>query len=586
MGSRHNCFETRGLAPARCLSCAAWLVLFIVSFGAPVSAQEVPFRVEYLTIKEGLSSNRVWDFCEDDQGFIWIATGYGLNRFDGYTCTVYGQLIVDNVFVDRKGRFWLSDVAGSSYRFDQATARFTHYPILGSRHSVGYTDSHEARWVGTWGNGLGRYVDSMDSYVMYTSDPKGQHRIASDTIYSIGEDNRGRLLVGTKNGLAVYDRERDTFDQWASGPNSQINFIMEDRKGTLWLSTEAGLCEASLEKGSFRVYRNIDDRWSTLRTLLEDSKGDFWVCSLGGVSRFNRETGRFQNFDSYLPENFSRGTAFPRYILVEDSSGNVWAGVHNILARFDRAKKDMVLISFSSETSQANRTINWAREVTTQIYVDKAGTLWFGRFDGAARIVKTQKSFVEFSFDDLSPAVLSMREDRDGILWFGKDDGLLGYDKKTGARIRYTWDPRNPRTIGGNVIQNIVEGRANTLWLAIAKMGINRFHKSSGLSIRYIHDPDKSGSLPYDNIGALFLDHEGTLWAGPEGGLLSRLNPESGTFINVLVDPVRRADISVIFEDRSSTLWMGGDGLRAFNPKAGTWESVSPRPVGPFEFEQ
>ncbi len=59
------------------------LLLLYVLFSLQLKAQDSPYFVEKLTTEEGLSSNRINDIAQDDNGFLWIATSDGLNRFDG-----------------------------------------------------------------------------------------------------------------------------------------------------------------------------------------------------------------------------------------------------------------------------------------------------------------------------------------------------------------------------------------------------------------------------------------------------------------------------------------------------------------------
>lgn len=58
-----------------------WLTLFLSALAG--KAQELPHFVEKLTVTEGLSSNVITGLAQDDNGFLWIASSDGLDRFDG-----------------------------------------------------------------------------------------------------------------------------------------------------------------------------------------------------------------------------------------------------------------------------------------------------------------------------------------------------------------------------------------------------------------------------------------------------------------------------------------------------------------------
>ena len=71
------------------------LTLFLLPFFIQaVTAKELPVR--YLGIEQGLSNNAVISICQDHNGFLWIGTYDGLNRYDGYGFKVFHNVIDDS----------------------------------------------------------------------------------------------------------------------------------------------------------------------------------------------------------------------------------------------------------------------------------------------------------------------------------------------------------------------------------------------------------------------------------------------------------------------------------------------------------
>ena len=73
------------IGPMKRCSIPGFYFLFIfilISFS--VSAQEIDYRFHHLTVDEGLAHTDATSIAQDQQGFIWIGTYRGLNRFDGY----------------------------------------------------------------------------------------------------------------------------------------------------------------------------------------------------------------------------------------------------------------------------------------------------------------------------------------------------------------------------------------------------------------------------------------------------------------------------------------------------------------------
>ena len=83
-----------------------------------------------------LSSTTITCICQDQMGYIWIGTEFGLNRFDGYRFTSYlndpqdstslGFNTVVSLLCDKDGRLWVGTAKGLQY-YDAATDRFVNY---------------------------------------------------------------------------------------------------------------------------------------------------------------------------------------------------------------------------------------------------------------------------------------------------------------------------------------------------------------------------------------------------------------------------------------------------------------------------
>jgi len=95
-------------------------------------------RFSHLSTKEGLSQSRVGQIVQDNDGFMWFGTQYGLNRYDGYNFKVFVHdptrenslscTYVNSLLKDRDGALWVgcdNDVD----RFDKMSETFTHYHI-------------------------------------------------------------------------------------------------------------------------------------------------------------------------------------------------------------------------------------------------------------------------------------------------------------------------------------------------------------------------------------------------------------------------------------------------------------------------
>src|SRR6202046_1874494 len=122
-------------------ACAAVATFSPVALAAaPVPATR-PMYFEHLTMRDGLSMSTINSILQDSQGYVWLATEAGLNRYDGYTVRQFRRdrgnehgLASDYVWSiaeDAQGDLWLATEGGGGARWGcrtQAFEQFTHQP--------------------------------------------------------------------------------------------------------------------------------------------------------------------------------------------------------------------------------------------------------------------------------------------------------------------------------------------------------------------------------------------------------------------------------------------------------------------------
>ncbi len=114
------------------------LLLAIIYFCySIVYSQSANLKFEHLTVEDGLSGPKVKCIIQDRKGFMWFGTIDGLNKYDGYTFTVYrtdskDSLTINNtdiraLYEDPSGIIWIATGGGGLNRFDPETEIFTSY---------------------------------------------------------------------------------------------------------------------------------------------------------------------------------------------------------------------------------------------------------------------------------------------------------------------------------------------------------------------------------------------------------------------------------------------------------------------------
>lgn len=224
-----------------------------------------------------LGGGFVQALCEDRDGKLWCGTtSGGLENLDPgsgrsahYDVGLKGRTgFLLNIIEDRRGIFWMGTADVGLLRFDPATRVFHHYNrdpnnprSLGNDAVYALLEDREGTiWVGTEGGGLDRY-DGEEGFVHFRHDPSRTGSLSDDRVYALLEDNKGRIWVGTNNDIGVFDKKTGSYVSVlvSGGPPGLIKAIVEDKRGSIWLSTmQKGLYRVDPESGRSRHYDVLD----------------------------------------------------------------------------------------------------------------------------------------------------------------------------------------------------------------------------------------------------------------------------------------------------------------------------------------
>ena len=114
------------------------LVLFcLILFSTPLSSKE--YDVEHYYREQGLSQASIQALLQDKQGYLWIGTGDGLNRFDGYDFEIFrseskkvNTLSSSNIlslFEDHQNNIWIGTNGGLN-RFNKKNNNFINWQSI------------------------------------------------------------------------------------------------------------------------------------------------------------------------------------------------------------------------------------------------------------------------------------------------------------------------------------------------------------------------------------------------------------------------------------------------------------------------
>ncbi|MEM9822680.1 MAG: two-component regulator propeller domain-containing protein, partial [Bacteroidota bacterium] len=354
-------------------------------------------------------------------------------------------------------------------------------------------------------------------------------------------------------------------------PKGIILCFEQDHHGFLWLGTTDGLYR--YDGNEFRAfYHNREDSSSLsnngIKYILEDRKGRIWVgtklglnCYLPGEDRFVRYL--YEKGDDFESENYVHN-------ILEDRYGKIWYGTYNGLFYFDPEKEE--LLQFLPQEDNQHSIIG---STIWQVLEDRKGRLWIGTNSG----LSTYANDGSFQFERYEPIfnqdralnterIWALAEQEDGTIWFGSYNGLYRVDEGKEPwqfqRFRYKADHQNSLSYN-HINSNLIEGNER-LWVGTWAGGLNEIHLSPNDpdSIRFIHHRHQFNnpkSVGYDNIVKVFRDRSEILWVATTNSL-DKVAPSLNKFNAVLPNPglegaLNNETVKSTLRDSRGNLWVG-----------------------------
>lgn len=586
---------------------------------------------------EGLSQVRVAQITQDDQGFMWFGTQYGLDRFDGYKFKVFRNdrlrpdslsgVYIRSLFKDRKGNLWVGCDQFLD-KFDPKTEVFSHYR-LGEKDTktpnptINHIsqDSTGILWLST-GRGLYSLNPDTSRITLYTHSTSDSSSLSNSDIKSTGEDRNGGFWVATRDGLDKFDRKTGkVLRHIPLSDSGHALWFHQDRYGVFWLVYGADGILATLDPATYQVtdyalggVKDGDRSRSKINTMLEDSAGEMWFGSDGnGILRFDRQAHRFLAYknDPSDVESIAHNRVST---LFQDREGNIWAGLHELAPNFF-SKRPALFKKFSHQTGNPNSLTS---SLVTTIFEESPQSLLVGSTGSLQRINLLTGQYSVYSSKFEGTDILNIAKDNHGQLWFGTaGKGVYRLDPRTGKVKNYDKNSLVPGTLSSNHVQRFLIDESGALWAATwtglnkydpvtdtftayhpetggenfyafvkdgnrafwvgSNLGLYHFDPATHTAVAYRHNQEDPNSLSDSRVNSIYIDHAGRTWIGTQNGL-DRLNPEKGSFTTYSErEGLNGNVVSCILEDDVHRLWMSTNkGISRFDPSSGSFDNYTP----------
>ncbi|MEZ4648295.1 MAG: response regulator [Candidatus Eisenbacteria bacterium] len=550
---------------------------------------------ERLDSTQGLSHSMCYALVQDAQGFVWLGSQVGLNRYDGTRYDVYladpgnvGRLQNDFVLGLREaedGGLWIGHLRGVE-RFEPTTGRFQSWaydpsdstsvpPQVdefefapdGSIWMVGSPDWDESIVVFRYDPATGArtrfsHPSVLDDPTTFYStsllfEPDGTPWLCYDShLWSLdpSADSEWQQVA-----VSVLDTEStDTESTDRNHPLERVNVLAGRTNDTFWVGGHDGLHILDVAERTARpvAVPALDGSTDPITGVWQREDGTLWIATENdGLVWFDPATSKSVLFPADPKSSGRLPGAI--YSILEDRSGVLWVATTGGVARADLHRKP-----FDVHAPEPDQPGGLASTHVLS-FAEEGNRLWIASVQGL-EVREPDGLYHAVTWADLGVPEIEDTEawhlcfDGTGTLWVGTvGEGLVAYDPKT-SRGRRVQAGLTPEDEPSRSIYTSLQDREGTLWFGVGE-GIERYNRDA--DALQIWKTVKADGVAV-NVRAIVEDGD-YLWLGTEGGGLQRLDRSTGE-VERIVLPGRDAEaVYALHIDRFDRLWIGTDrGLR------------------------
>ncbi|HSP86933.1 MAG TPA: two-component regulator propeller domain-containing protein [Ignavibacteriaceae bacterium] len=529
----------------------------LIFLSSTIFSQE--FRFKHLTINDGLSQNAVFAILQDSKGLMWFGTSDGLNRYDGYSFSIFNHNPFDSttissndisvLFEDSRGLIWIGTNDAGISIFNSHNSSFKRVS-LSSGEEVNITsevtfiveDKDSNIWIGTEGDGLFKVSVANGTHqtnsIKLLENYNAESGLGSNKIYSLLVDSKGILWAGTENNLCKFDKTKNTFTQY---------FIKSKNPAA-----------------------SFDQNENSITSIYEDSKENFWLGTLSGLVLFERKSGQYQNYPHHY-DVYRYGWGIVRDV-IEDRHGKLWLGTAAELMIFDTKTK-----SYSYIKNDPFDVNSLSYNLVSSLCLDKTGIVWVGTAGGGINIYDPKANrFATFtrkkepSSRITGFSIRSILEDEEKNIWISTEV-LYKWNRVTGELKSFEKSPYDIDAFGNTGGFSMINSSDRKIWLCSTE-GLFRHDPVTGNVRLYKYNVNDEAGLPQKNVNAVIEDSKKRIWVVTENYFCRMIDTEKGNFRKYKLRKDHQGDNenvrSVIHEDLLNNFWIGTKyGLIQFDSK-------------------
>jgi len=556
-------------------------------------------------VNDGLSHLVANFIDQDSNGFIWIGTDDGLNRFDGYDFKVYrsspddinslSDNIITSFFQGSDSEIWVGTFGGLN-RLDPNTGVVTRYISdkenefsLSNNMVLSITSGLDGRlWVGT-SKGLNKFNPKTGEFIPFVSETYKDVGFLDDEVYRLFVDKQKNLWIRTSQSVYKMSLETEIFQKILSLKESNKAFshnscgFAQDKNDDIVIGTNEGMYVYSGDTEKVKRYTHDENDASTISSdfvtdVIKDSEGFFWVGTAAGLNVFDKKSESFYCYKQNLanPKSLSNDIVMSVF---QDRSGAVWVGTYGGgVNRFSPFSKNFNYYKTPDKNIKNSNDKNiWT------ILEDRNKNVWWGTNHGVYVINEETRETRYFGLETnkvkgiIQEFAGALIEDSNGNIWIGTDGGISVLESKFVDRIfdkdievSFVHVNKNLR-----VLTFCEDEINNKMLVGVFYKGLVEFNVKGILNNEY-KEP-RYVLTEYDEFEkekiniAHILKKDSVLWLGSQSGLV-KLNTKIKAVKRFRYQQGKKNTVShnkvyCIQEGERSVLWLAtyGGGLNRFN---------------------
>ncbi|HSN62526.1 MAG TPA: two-component regulator propeller domain-containing protein, partial [Ferruginibacter sp.] len=529
------------------------IFIFALLLSAISKAQNFPsLQFEHITTLNGLSSNYATCIAEDKQGFIWIGSGNGLNRYDGYRFKHYyhsntnPNSLVNNsiqaIYCDQQNRLWISTEDGVSCfipaanQFINYSSKFTSAQLLKNNNSTSvYEDEAGCIWLCNQLDVIYKVKPGMELESIKINIPAFKFYDQLLQGYeNIFRDHQNREWAFKGNRIYTLDKNTkqptQTFD-FSASLKANILKIIPDSNGCFWVTTwNAGILHFNPEKNTLtqvnilpkRIFNDISEWKYKDQKWVMATEINYGIYLLNANQTFAKNYG----FIPGDPTGLQGNIFFQSFV---DSKGNIWTGSNYGINKITVEQNLFEIIPITDPG-----TINYSllKNGTVYGFLETGSSTWLSK-----RFVSTFEMDENFKINHfykslypLSSTISSQNGyaydffKKDTELFITTDSGLVIYNlKNKSTRLFFP-----ELYITGNGLRTIVPFSTDELMIRSYDRGIFIFNTAlKKFTRRYNSENHCNGCLP-PRLNYLFKTKKNEIFITTSDGKKSLFKYQQG----------------------------------------------------------